>query len=59
MAGISTTEDWKFIVQDFLAPTYTVVPANGATGVSEVAPQITITFNEDLYSDATGTAMVS
>ena len=58
LAGISTTEDWKFVVQDFLAPTYTVVPANGATGVSEAAPQIKITFNELLYSDATGTVMV-
>jgi large repetitive protein len=59
LVGITTTEDWKFTVKDFLAPTYTVVPANGATGVSEVAPQITITFNETLYSNATGTAMVA
>jgi hypothetical protein len=59
LAGKTTTEDWKFIVKDFLAPTYTVVPANGATGVSQVAPQITITFNETLYSNATGTPMVA
>jgi hypothetical protein len=34
LAGKTTTEDWKFTVKDFLAPTYTVVPANGASGVS-------------------------
>jgi hypothetical protein len=59
LAGKTTTEDWKFTVKDFLAPTYTVVPANGASGVSQVAPQITITFNETLYSNATGTLMVT
>jgi len=59
LAGKTTTEAWKFTVKDFLAPTYTVVPANGDTGVSQVAPQITITFNETLYSNATGTAMVA
>ncbi len=58
LAGKTTTEDWKFTVKDFLIPTYTVVPANGATGVSQVAPQVTITFNETLYSNATGTPMV-
>jgi len=59
LAGINTTEAWKFTVKDFLAPTYTVVPANGATNASQVAPQISITFNETLYSNATGTAMVA
>lgn len=59
LAGKTTTEDWKFTVKDFLVPTYTVVPANDATNASEVAPQITITFNETLYSNATGTLMVA
>jgi len=48
LAGISSTEGWKFTVQDFLAPTYTVVPADGETEADETAPQITITFNEEV-----------
>jgi hypothetical protein len=51
LAGKTTTEDWKFTVKDFLAPTYTVVPANGATGVAQTAPQVKITFNEPIYWD--------
>ncbi|MDB4584233.1 Ig-like domain-containing protein [Draconibacterium sp.] len=48
LAGISSTEGWKFTVQDFLAPTYTVVPADGETEADETEPQITITFNEEV-----------
>ncbi len=51
LAGITTTEGWKFTVKDFLAPTYTVVPANGATAASQVAPQVVITFNEPIFWD--------
>ena len=51
IAGKTTTEDWKFTVKDFLAPTYTIVPANGATGVSQNAPQVKITFNEPILVD--------
>ncbi len=51
LAGKTTTEDWKFTVKDFLAPTYTIVPANGATGVSQAAPQVKITFNEPIFWD--------
>ena len=51
LAGKTTTEDWKFTVKDFLAPTYAVVPANGATGVAQTAPQVKITFNEPIYWD--------
>jgi methionine-rich copper-binding protein CopC len=58
LAAVTTTEGWKFKVQDFLAPTYTIVPLNGTTGVSQVAPQVTITFNEPLYKDATGTSVM-
>ena len=58
LAAKTTTGDWKFTVKDFKAPTYVVTPANGVTNANNAAPQITITFNEDLYSNATGTAMV-
>lgn len=51
LAGINTTEGWKFTVKDFLAPAYTIVPVNGATNVSNAAPQVTITFNEPIYWD--------
>ena len=51
LAGLSNTEDWKFTVQDFLAPTYTIVPADGATGVDPTPPQVTITFDEPVYDD--------
>jgi large repetitive protein len=51
LAGKTTTEDWKFTVNDFLAPTYTVVPANGAANVAQTAPQVKITFNEPIYWD--------
>ena len=58
LAAVSTTEAWKFTVQDFLPPTYTIVPEDGSTTASENSPQITITFNEKLYSDDNGTEMV-
>lgn len=51
LVGKTTTEDWKFTVKDFLAPTYTVVPANGEQSASQVAPQVKITFNEPIYWD--------
>ena len=51
LAGKTTTEAWKFTVKDFIAPTYTVVPANGATGVAQTAPQVKITFNEPIFVD--------
>jgi hypothetical protein len=51
LAGKTTTEDWKFTVKDFLAPTYTVVPVNGEPSASQVAPQVKITFNEPIYWD--------
>jgi len=59
LAGINTTEAWKFTVKDFLVPTYTVVPANGTTNASEGIPQITITFNENVYKDGSMTPLVS
>ncbi len=52
LVGKTTTEDWKFTVKDFLAPTYTVVPVNGAVAASEVPAQVKITFNEPIYWDA-------
>jgi methionine-rich copper-binding protein CopC len=51
LAAVTSTDTWKFTVADFLAPTYTIVPANGATAASQVAPQVTITFNEPIYWD--------
>lgn len=58
LAGVTTSGEWKFAVKDFMAPAYTTFPADGASGVSQSAPQITISFNEPLYSDAAGTAML-
>lgn len=58
LAAITGNSAWNFTVQDFLAPTYTIVPADGTTDADETAPQVTITFDEVLYSNATGTAMV-
>ena len=51
LAGVDNTEAWKFTVQDFLAPTYTIVPTDGTRDADEAAPQVTITFNEDVYDD--------
>lgn len=59
LAGVTTSGEWKFAVKDFQAPAYTTNPADGAMGVSQSAPQITISFNETLYSDAAGTLMVT
>ena len=62
LAGKTTTEDWKFTVKDFLAPTYTVVPANGEQNAGNAAPQVKITFNEPIYWDNdnnTATAVVA
>ena len=57
LASLSNTEGWKFTVADFVAPTYTIVPLNGAAAASQVGPQVTITFNEAIYKDALGAAM--
>lgn len=50
LAAVNTTEAWKFTVQDFLPPTYTIVPADGTRNASEVAPQVTITFDEPVFN---------
>ena len=59
LAALNTTEGWKFTVKDFLAPSYTVVPSNGTTNASEGAPQITVTFNENVYKDASMTLLAN
>lgn len=59
LAAITTTEDWKFTVQDFLAPTYEIDPEDGTTDADPGTPQVTITFDEALYSDDAETPMVS
>ncbi len=53
----TSTENWKFTVQDFVAPTYTIVPTDGTDNASQVAPQVIITFNEAVYKTNTATAM--
>ena len=44
-AGISSTSAWAFTSNDIIPPTFTVVPADGASGVKKDA-DIVITFNE-------------
>lgn len=57
LAGISTTEDWKFTIIDFLAPTYTYTADQSGTTEANPAVLLVFTFNEPIYSDAAQTLM--
>lgn len=54
-SGMSATTAWAFQTNDIIAPTFTIVPADGASGIKKDA-NIVVTFNE--LVNVTGTPFV-
>lgn len=59
LAGYATTEDWKFQMIDFIAPTYTYTAVQTGTTSANQFVNLVFDFSEVLYSDDAQTAMTA
>ncbi len=57
IAGITNTEDWKFTIIDYLAPTVTITENQTATTAANKVAKVIATYNEQICSDNVGTLM--